>query len=129
MYYIDTSAVVELVLEEEETTALRRWMEKYSAQVISSDLLRTELLRSIRRKAPRRMRLARDLLGSVVLVRLPTAAYERAGLLDPAGLRSLDALHLVTALELGDEVRGMIIYDHRLADAARSHGIEVFAPR
>ena len=129
MYYLDTSAAVKLVVAEEETTALRRWMEKRSAQIVSSDLLRTELLRSIRRKAPGSMRLARDLLDSVVLVRLPTAAYETAGLLEPVGLRSLDALHLAGAMTLGDEIRGMITYDHCLADAARSHGIEVLAPR
>lgn len=52
-----------------------------------------------------------------------------AGQLDPATLRTLDALHVATALELGDDLAGLVTYDDRLGEAAESHGIAVVAPR
>ncbi|MCY4369573.1 MAG: type II toxin-antitoxin system VapC family toxin [bacterium] len=122
MFYLDTSAAVKLVIAEAETPALRFWIVELSRRIVSSDLLRTELQRTIRRKAPRRMAAARDLLDSLVLMRLTTAAYETAGLLEPAGLRSLDALHLVAALGLGSELSGIVTYDQRLAEAAQFVG-------
>ena len=128
MFYLDTSAAVKLVIAEAETPALRFWIVEFSRRIVSSDLLRTELQRTIRSKAPRRMAAARELLDSLVLMRLPTAAYETAGLLEPAGLRSLDALHLVAALGLGSELSGIVTYDQRLAEAAQSLGVEVVAP-
>ncbi len=59
---------------------------------------------------------------------LPTAVFERAAILEPEVLRSLDALHLAAALELGDDLDGVVTYDGRLADSARSIGIPVLAP-
>jgi predicted nucleic acid-binding protein len=61
-------------------------------------------------------------------MRISNETYERAARLGPDGLRSLDALHLACALELGDELEGIVTYDDRLAEAAKSNGIEVIAP-
>lgn len=74
------------------------------------------------------MQRARAVLDAVILLSLPSATFERAADLDPESLRSLDALHLAEALELGDELNGIITYDNRLAEAARARGIEVIAP-
>ncbi len=79
------------------------------------------------------MAAAQRLLDSLVLVLLTTAVYERAGLLEPAWLRSLDALHLASALGLGSELSGIelsgiVTYDRRLIEAARSLGVEVVEP-
>jgi uncharacterized protein len=52
----------------------------------------------------------------------------RAAQLEPAAVRSLDALHLATAIELGDALDAVITYDTRMAAAARSHGLAVTAP-
>lgn len=54
------------------------------------------------------------LLDSLTLLRLSTALCERAAVLDPVVLRNLDALHLAAALELGDELEGIVTYDGRL---------------
>lgn len=59
---------------------------------------------------------------------LSTAVCERAAILEPDLLRSLDALHLAAALEIGDELEGMVAYDHRLSESARALGISVVAP-
>lgn len=127
-YYLDTSAAVKLVADEPGSAELLTWLQGREAQIVSSDLLRTELLRATRRGAPHLMHRARRVLDGVLLMTLPTAVFERAADLDPEALRSLDALHLAAALELGDELEGILTYDDRLAAAARSRGIDVIAP-
>lgn len=129
IHYVDTSALVKLVVVEPETAALRSWIRAENPELASSDLARTELLRAVRRVAGDRVVQARAVLDSVTLISVRTATFESAGQLDPARLRTLDALHIASALELGDDLSGIVAYDERLADAARSHGIAVVAPR
>jgi predicted nucleic acid-binding protein len=62
------------------------------------------------------------------LFNLTAATFERAATLDPEELRSLDALHLAAALELGDELDGIVTYDHRMAAAASLYGVAVQSP-
>jgi hypothetical protein len=128
-YYLDTSAAVKLVVEEAGSKALRRWLARATEPIVSSDLLRTELLRATRRGAPDQVTQARAVLDSVILVTVSTALFERAGTLEPDLLRSLDAVHLAAAPDLGDELDGLITYDDRLAEAAGALGIAVVAPR
>ncbi len=71
---------------------------------------------------------ARAILESLMLVRLTTSLCERAAMLEPSGLRSLDALHLAAALEIGDELEGVVTYDRRLAAGAAALGITVVTP-
>jgi predicted nucleic acid-binding protein len=129
MFYVDTSALVKLVVAEAETAALRTWIAAETRELVSSDLARTELLRAVRRVAADRVVQARVVLDSVTLVTVRTATFESAGQLDPATLRTLDAVHIASALELGDDLRGLVTYDERLGQAAESHGIAVVAPR
>lgn len=127
-YYLDTSGAVKLVLDEPGSDALSGWAAAHADDVVSSDLLRTELLRATRRGAPEHMQRAREVLDSVMLLALPSATFQRAAELDPPLLRSLDALHLATALELGDELDGVVSYDVRLSAAAEQFGVVVIAP-
>lgn len=127
-HYLDTSALAKLVVAEPETTALGEWLASADRRPVASSLARTELLRAVRRVAPDRMVRARAVLDSVTLLRVTTAVFDQAGRLDPAALRSLDALHLAVALDLGDDLEGLVTYDGRLADAARGNGIPVTAP-
>ena len=108
--YVDTSAAVKLVVKEPESTALRRWLRGNPMAAVSSDLTRIELLRATRRAAPRLTTRARAVLDSLTLVQLTTELAERAALLDPASLRSLHAIHLATALALGDDFDGRVTY-------------------
>ncbi len=127
-YYLDTSAAVKLVVAEAGSQALRRWLAKATEPIVSSDLLRTELLRATRRAAPDEVGQARAVLDSLVLLTISTPLFERAATLEPDLLRSLDALHLAAALDLGDDLDGIITYDDRLAAAAAALGIAVVAP-
>ncbi len=71
---------------------------------------------------------AREVLDRLTIVELPTALFSMAGRLEPSTMRSLDAIHLAAALDLGDDLDVLLAYDERLAEAARSHGIEVLHP-
>lgn len=129
--YLDTSALAKLVIAEEESAALFRWLgsRRGSARMfVSCDVARTELVRLVRRHSPDRMKRARDVLDTVTLMIVTTALFEAAGRLDPLVLRSLDAVHLAAALDLGDDLDALVCYDHRLTEAARGHGIRVEAP-
>lgn len=128
-FYFDTSALVKLVVAEPETAALRAWVGASNRSPVSSDLARTELLRAVRRTAPDRVVDARAVLDAVTLIEASTAVFEAAGRLEPMALRSLDALHVCTALDLGDDLEGVVTYDDRLAAAAISNGIPVVSPR
>jgi hypothetical protein len=128
VFYLDTSAAAKLVVSERGSTALRRWVSVRDDLLFSSDLLRTELLGATRRVAPEQMVQARAVLESLILLTLSTAVCERAAWLEPEGLRSLDALHLATALGVGDDLHGLVTYDRQLARGAAALGIEVFAP-
>lgn len=127
-YYLDTSAAVKLVLTEPGTSALLAWAADHADAVVSSDLLRTELLRATRRGAPEHMPRARAVLDAITLLSLPPATFDRAASLEPSEMRSLDAVHLAAALDLGDELDGIVTYDERLSAAAALHGITVIAP-
>lgn len=128
MFYLDTSAAVKLVFAEQESAAMHRWSVPVGDQVISSDLLRTELLRVTRRVDPEQLPQARALLDSLVLLSLSTSVCERAAVLEPEILRSLDALHLAAALELGDDLEGLVTYDRRMGEGARALGIRTVTP-
>ena len=126
--YLDTSAASKLVIREAETTALRRWLRQRSDEVVASDIMRTELVRATRRVAPGAVAQARAVLDAVTLIGVSTTILERAALLEPTTMRSLDSVHLATALDLGDELDVMVTYDHRLAEAAQASGLVVVAP-
>jgi uncharacterized protein len=127
-HYMDTSALLKLVIAEAESDALRQWLAERDRRAVSCDLTRAELIRAVRRVDPDRVLRAREVLDSVTLLAMNTAIYEDAGRLDPTVLRTLDAVHLAAALDIGDELDGIVTYDERLADAARANGIAVVAP-
>lgn len=125
-WYLDTSAFLKLLIAEPETSAMRRWFADQGPHW-SSQLLRTEAMR-----ASTRLQLAESVvdgaLGMVTLVLLAAPTFLVAGRLAPTPLRSIDALHLATALELAPDVQGIVTYDVRLAEGASAAGIDVVAP-
>lgn len=128
-FYVDTSALVKLVVAEPETDALLGWMGDEDRTPVSCDLARTELLRAVRRAAPEHAVRGRAVLDSVTILAVTTDIFEHAGRLEPTTLRILDALHLAAALVLGDELQGIVTYDDRLAEAAQANGVAVIDPR
>jgi predicted nucleic acid-binding protein len=124
--YLDASALVKLVIAERESGALESWLGRRD-DIVSCTLARTEVVRAVRPSGSAARLRARRLLNEIDLIQLDDELLDLAGELEPP-LRSLDAIHLAAALELGDELEGVITYDARMARAAEALGLPVAAP-
>jgi uncharacterized protein len=125
--YLDTSAAAKLLVEEVESEALAAYLDGTvdGQELISSALLETELRRlAVRLELDQST--VTDLLARVDLVDPPRSLFHEAGLLPGPRLRSLDALHLATALRVASDT--FVAYDARLVAAARSIGLSVHSP-
>lgn len=125
--YLDTSAVGRVLLGEPDAAAVIRDLREFD-QHIASRVLRVELRRLALREGL--LEQADQLLSGVALLPLDEAVLDAAETVPPAGVATLDAIHLVTALRLADEelIDTVMTYDTRLADGAREHGLSVIAP-
>jgi len=125
--YLDTSAAAKLLVDETESDALAGYLDEIGDEqdLASSALLETELRRLAVRLGLDQSAVT-DLLARVDLVDPPRPLFHEAGLLPGTHLRSLDALHLATALRVDADV--LVAYDGRLLDAARSLGLGVHSP-
>jgi predicted nucleic acid-binding protein len=127
--YADSSALVKLVVTEAETVALRRFLaERPDSRLVTSALATTEVMRAVLREAPSAMPQAHALLASVDLLTLTRDRLQQAGLLEPPSLRSLDTIHLATALALGATVGYFVAYDERMLHAAMWYRLPVSSP-
>ncbi len=124
--YLDTSAFIKLVRSEPESPALRR--ELAGRELLSSALLIVEGRRAARRYGALADRRARAALTAITMIALDEPILDAAAELDPAELRSLDALHLATIVSLGEDIERLYCYDTRLANAAQTVGVEVSHP-
>jgi uncharacterized protein len=125
--YLDASAFLKLVLDEPESPALEHAIAKW--QWASSAILEVEAGLGVRRRQPASADAVRTLLGGVRLVDMDADIRAAAAGLPDAGLRALDAIHLATALSLGERCGAFFAYDDRLIAAARAHGLTVTVPR
>lgn len=126
--YLDSSAFVKLVVDETESKALRAYLDQGTGRFIASALLRTEALRAVRHLDPEAMGLVRDGLRRVDLIGVDDRILDVAGSLEPSILRTLDAIHLATALFVGDDLDAIVTYDSRMIEAARSLGLKFASP-
>lgn len=127
VWYLDTSALVKTIIEEPESHALMRWLDGKD-QLVACELVRVEAVRAVRVSDHGALPRARQAIATLTLIRLDDALYEAAAALEPASLRSLDAIHLAAALSLGRELAGVATYDLRMAEAADTLGLRVEAP-
>jgi len=125
--YLDTSAAAKLLVDEAESGALAAYIDEIGAEqdLVSSALLEIELRRLAVRLGLDQSAVT-DLLARLDLVDPPRSLFHEAGLLPGTQLRSLDALHLATALRVDADT--LVAYDARLLDAARSLGLGVHSP-
>ena len=125
--YVDASALATLLIVEADSTAMERWYVEIE-RAVTSRVGVVETLRAVARRAiPLRNDLVDRTLASVEIVELDQSIAGRAATIGPAGLRTLDAIHLATALELGP-IDAFVTYDDRLAEAARGMGLPVVRP-
>lgn len=134
LFYTDASALVKLVRAEPETAALHAFLG--GADLVSSELVLTEVPRAIRRAAARDPDLplqalierCGDLLNAVALLPLDRPLLAAAGAFSEPALRALDAIHVAAAIDLAP-IDAFISYDQRQSAAARLAGLRSFAPR
>jgi uncharacterized protein len=127
LIYIDTSALLRMVFPDDTTPALESFING-DADLISSVLVRVDARRGTARRAPQRLPRVDLLLDRVNVIGIDDAVIESAGRLPDPLLRSLDAIHLATALLIRDDIDAVLTYDNRLADAAAAHGLVVLSP-
>jgi hypothetical protein len=127
--YLDSSAFVKIVVQEAESAALRTYLAANGSRRVSSALLRAEVLRAVRHLGPDALAAVREGLRRVDLVAIDDRILDAAGILQPGVLRTLDAIHLATALAIGDDLDAVVTYDERMVEAARHLGLRTATPR
>jgi predicted nucleic acid-binding protein len=127
VWYLDSSALVKTVVEEPESGALIEWLVG-ERELAACDLVRVEAIRAVRVSDPGAVERARSVLRTLTMIRLDPPLLDRAAEMEPASLRSLDAIHLAAALSLGSDLAGVVTYDVRMAEAAERLGLAVAAP-
>jgi uncharacterized protein len=125
--YLDSSAIVKLVVEEPQSTALRRYLRR-RRPLVSSALARTEVLRALLGEGEPALTRGRAVLARLELVRVNDRVLSGAGTMMPADVRSLDAIHLATAQRLGRDLGRLVSYDDRILHTARDLGITTASP-
>ncbi|HPX38516.1 MAG TPA: type II toxin-antitoxin system VapC family toxin [Mycobacterium sp.] len=127
--YLDTSALAKLIVPESESQKLRDYLDDKDADMLfTAALTRTELIRVARRIDAAAVTAARSILSGLTMVHLTAGLLDAAANLDPPLLRSLDAIHLAAAQRAGSDLRAVITYDTRMAEAAESLALPVLAP-
>ena len=129
MIYLDSAAVVKLVRHEPSTAALIGWLNtRAGVPLVSSALVEVEVPRALRRSAPAAPPAVPATLARLYRLEIdPTVRATAAGFLDP-NLRSLDAIHLATAMQIGSQLDSFVSYDSRLLGFAQLAGLPVASP-
>jgi predicted nucleic acid-binding protein len=129
MIYLDSPALIKLVHAEPESPALRAWLdERAETGWTSSVLAEIESFRALARYAPEAARRLPPVLDQIELIDLSPAVRAQAQSVRPVMVRSLDAIHLGTALTMRDTLSSFITYDRRLLEAAYAAGLPVDSP-
>lgn len=134
MLYLDASALVKLLVREDESAALAAHVADRA--MISCELALAEVPRAIARKCAdldddeqqELWSTTADLLDKLPMVRVNRDLLTAAGMVAPFRMRALDAIHLVAALSRADDIDAFVTYDRRQAAAAAAHDIPVEAP-
>ena len=124
--YVDSSAIVKLVVREKESAALRRYLR--GRTLVTSALAGVEVIRAIMPQGARTLRTARVVLSRIEIVRINAKVLSRAASMEPADVRTLDAIHLATASLFAESLHRFVCYDGRLASAAKAGNWSVVSP-
>jgi uncharacterized protein len=125
--YLDSSAIVKIVVREAESADSRRLLGSQPIRAVSA-LSRVEVVRTVRSHGEDAVARAGEVLHGLVQIAVDDAVLDRAAGLDTALLRSLDAIHVATALTLAAHLQVVVTYDDRMRTAALANGLRVAAP-
>jgi uncharacterized protein len=125
--YLDSSAIVKLAIQEPESKALRAYLRR-RRPLVSSTLARAEVARALTPLGDGAVRRGQDVLTRIDLIRVTDRILIVAGSIQPAELRTLDAIHLATVQQIENDLSRIVTYDERMAAGARVSGWSVIAP-
>ncbi len=124
--YLDASALVKLIVREAESEALAEYL---AGRVLASSRVSVvEVGRAVGRRFGRTWEPQAELFDQLAFIELDSVVTAAAATMKPLELRSLDAIHLASAGQLGSDLKAFVTYDSRLAAAAQSLGIPIVAP-
>jgi hypothetical protein len=127
--YLDSSALFKLVIEENETGALRDFLrDRPNVIRVASALVRTEVVRAVARRNPSAILSAARAVAKVTAIPVTVDALDAAAAVEPPLLRTLDAIQLASALTFRRNLTAFVAYDDRLHDAAEQAGLPVMRP-
>ncbi len=127
-YVVDSSALVKLIVSEQNSKNLVSWVDSCKQDLFISELARTEVIRAISRVDPGLNKQFNAIVTRFGVIRVSTQVLKIAAVLSPTTLRTLDAIHLASCVILGDELTGFVTYDNAQASAAIQNKIEVITP-
>lgn len=125
LIYLDSSALMKLVHPELDTQPLISWLTTERLPAVTSALAEVEVERAVGRAVPSALPAVSEVLSTVFLFDIDAAIRRAAARMADPLLRSLDAIHLATALEFGSELRSFVAYGKRLLAAASAAGLTV----
>ncbi|MGH3793762.1 MAG: type II toxin-antitoxin system VapC family toxin [Pseudonocardiaceae bacterium] len=142
MIYLDSCALVKLVRAEDGSSALQEWLDERADELmVTSELSRAEVLRAVRRNNHRdtgelidsaalaeELSEAAEVLAAVAQIAVDSGVLDRAGALTTPMIRTLDAIHLVSAAHWDSSDVELVTYDRRLAAAVTDAGMTVITP-
>ena len=124
--YLDTSALVKLVIAEKESEELREFVGHRG--MVSSQVTQTELVRAVNRAEPARIDAAEELLADMIFLVVDRLLTARAGWVRPVTVRSLDAIHIASAAAMERDLEALVTYDRRMVTASQTAGLPVVSP-
>lgn len=127
MIYVDSSALVKLVLPEAESSSMIEFTAKFDA-LVTSTIGAIEFRRAVKRHYAQQLWAVERVLAEMTILELSHEVRRTAELLEPTILRTLDAIHLASALVIREELEAFVAYDERLLEAARLAGIPTASP-
>lgn len=129
MIYLDASAFFKLIVSEAETPRLKGWLaERAELPLVSSVIVRAEVPRAVSRGDAGAVPRSYQLLRRFAKIEVTDDILDTAAAVYPPALRTLDAIHLASALAIKKDLTTFVAYDKRLLDAARDAGLETASP-
>ena len=126
MYYLDASAILKLIIEEKETNKLEKFIKNKSC---TSKISRIEVMRVINRSIPEAAESTQQILSRFDYINITDSVIRTAeSFLGLPTLKSLDSIHVASALSISSEIDGIVSYDKKMITNAKSLGLLVHSP-
>ena len=126
MHYIDASAFLKLIIKEKESLSLSSTLPN---ELFSSEILMVEVMRTVVNSDDEIIEMARKRLRKVNFIPADSEVFSTATFFgSQIKSKTLDSIHLASALSIGPKLEGLITYDKTMIADAKKLGISVLSP-